>query len=190
MNVKEMVGKNRSYRRFDGSKKISEDQLKEMISLARQTGSGANLQPLRYHLTWTEKECAVVYSTLKWAAYLPKWEGPMESERPSAYITVIRDTEVKDVAAKTDAGIVMQTILLSAVEHGLGGCIFASINRDKLREIIKLDERYEIMFVIALGAPVEEVVIEDVKEDGSIKYYRDDQNVHHVPKRSLEDLII
>ena len=190
MNVKEMVGKNRSYRRFDGSKRISEKQLKEMIDCARQTSSGANFQPLRYHLTGTEDECAAVYSTLKWAAYLPKWDGPVESERPTAYIIVLSDNEVNDVMAKTDAGIAMQTILLSAVEKGLGGCIFASINRDKLREVIGLDERYEIMFVIALGAPVEEVVIEDVKEDGSIKYYRDDQNVHHVPKRRLEDLII
>ena len=84
----------------------------------------------------------------------------------------------------------MQTILLAAVQKGLGGCIFASINRDALREVIGLDARYEIMFVIALGAPVEQVVVEALKDDGNIRYYRDEKDVHHVPKRSLDDVIV
>ncbi|MGC9311149.1 MAG: nitroreductase family protein [Sediminispirochaetaceae bacterium] len=190
MNFPEIVKKNRSYRRFDEKKRIPEDTLKELVDLARLTASGANLQPLRYHLSWTEEECASVYPTLKWAAYLSDWDGPEEGERPTAYITVARDTEVKDVAAKTDAGITMQTMLLAAVQKGLGGCMFASINRDKLREVIGLDKRYEIMFMIALGAPVEEIVIEPLKDKGAIKYYRDENAVHHVPKHGLDDVIV
>jgi len=190
MDFPEIVKKNRSYRRFDEKKKISEDALKELVDLGRLTASGANLQPLRYHLSWTEEECASVYPTLKWAAYLSDWDGPEAGERPTAYITVARDTEVKDVAAKTDAGIAMQTMLLAAVQKGFGGCIFASVNRDKLREVIDLDNRYEIMFVIALGAPVEEVKIEPLKEDGGIRYYRDENAVHHVPKLGLDDVIV
>lgn len=190
MDFSEIVKKNRSYRRFDEKKRIPEDALKELVYLARLTASGANLQPLRYHLSWTEDECASVYPTLKWAAYLSDWDGPEEGERPAAYITVARDTEVKDVAAKTDAGIAMQTMLLAAVQKGFGGCIFASVNRDRLREVISLDKRYEIMFVIALGAPVEEVVIEALKDKGAIKYYRDGNAVHHVPKLGLDDMIV
>jgi len=185
-----MVVRNRSYRRFDESKRITEDQLRDFADLARQTGSGANLQPLRYHLSWTPEECSAVYPTLKWAAYLPEWDGPEPGERPTAYITVVRDTEVKDVATKTDAGIAMQTILLAAVEKGFGGCIFASVNRDKLRATIALDTRYEILFVLALGAPVEQVEIDEVDAEGSIKYFRDKQMVHHVPKRKLKDVIV
>ncbi|MDY7027251.1 MAG: nitroreductase family protein [Spirochaetota bacterium] len=190
MDFPEIVRKNRSYRRFDEKKRISDATLKELVDLARLTSSGANLQPLRYHLSWTEEECASVYPTLKWAAYLRDWDGPEEGERPTAYITVARDTEVKDVAAKTDAGIAMQTILLAATHKGIGGCIFASVNHNRLREVIGLDNRYEIMFVIALGVPVEEVVLEPLKDKGAIKYYRDENMVHYVPKLELDDVIV
>ena len=84
----------------------------------------------------------------------------------------------------------MQSILLGAVENGLGGCIIANINRKKLAEALNLDEKYEIALVLALGYPKEEVVIETINEYGDIKYWRDENKVHHVPKRTLDKLIL
>ncbi len=190
MSIIDLVEKNRSYRRFDEHVRISENDLKELVEAARFTPSGANLQPLRYHLTADKAEADPLFPLLKWAAYLKDWDGPAEGERPVAYITVLRDTEVKDVAAKTDAGIAMQTILLAAVEKGFGGCIFASINRPEWAKQIELDSRYEIMNVIALGVPVEKVVLEKAADKEDIKYYRDESQVHHVPKRTLDDLLL
>lgn len=190
MEFKETVKRNRAYRRFDAKTRISESTLRELADLARQTASGANLQPLRYHLTWTPEECSAVYPTLKWAGYLKDWDGPDPEERPAAYITLLKKSDAKEVTLKTDAGIAMQTILLGAVEKGLGGCIFASIERDKLREAVGIGEGYEVLFVIALGKPVEEVRIEPVGKDGDIKYYRDENGIHHVPKLELNDIIV
>lgn len=190
MKFLDLVTRNRSYRRFDEKVRIPESELQEMIEAARRAASGANLQPLRYHLTADKAEADRLYPLLKWAGYLSDWDGPAEGERPTAYITVVRDTEVKDVASKTDAGIAMQTILLRAVEGGYGGCIFASINRPEWAKVIGLDGRYEIMNVIALGVPVEQVVLEEAEDQSDIKYYRDEKQVHHVPKRKIDDLLI
>ena len=34
------------------------------------------------------------------------------------------------------------------------------------------------------------VVIDPVGPEGDIRYYRDGDGVHHVPKRSLDDLVL
>jgi len=84
----------------------------------------------------------------------------------------------------------MQNILLGAVEKGLGGCIVGSVQRKKLNEILNVPAPYEIQFVLALGEPVEAVVIEEIGPGGDVKYWRDAQAVHHVPKRRLGDVIL
>jgi len=187
--IRELVEKNRTYRRFDESESISEDQLREWVDLARITSSGANLQPLKYHLSWQQEKNELIFPHLRWAGYLKDWEGPVSGERPTAYIVVLGDTAISK-NYWWDHGLASQSILLAAVEEGYGGCMFGSIDRDGLREALNLDPRFEILLVIALGKPVEEVVLEPVKPDGDMKYYRDEQQVHHVPKRSLEEVIV
>jgi nitroreductase len=187
--LKELVKKNRSYRRFDENFKIDLDTLKELVGLARLSASGANLQPLKYVLSCAPQINEKIFSTLAWAAYLKDWAGPEKGQRPSAYIIVLHDKEVSG-GAGVDHGIACQTMLLGAVEKGLGGCMLGSINREELRAILKLQDRYDILLVLALGKPAEEVAIEEIGFDGDIKYYHDKDGVHHVPKRSLEDLII
>jgi nitroreductase len=186
--LKDLVNKNRSYRRFYQDHKIPYDLLKELINLARLSPSGRNLQPLKYFLSADEQTNANIYSTLSWAAYLKDWAGPEEGEKPTAYIVILGDTQLT-TNFMCDHGIVSQSILLGAVEKGLGGCIFASINKAKLKELIKLDDHLEILLVIALGKPKEIVIVEEVKNN-DIKYYRDEKQVHHVPKRSLDELIL
>lgn len=186
---RDLVIANRSYRRFAENQSIDTETLTSLVDLARLTPSAANLQPLKYILSNTPERNEAVFSTLGWAGYLPDWPGPVEGERPSAYIIVLCDTQISKQAG-CDHGIAAQTILLGATELGLGGLMFGSIKRDQLRMQLEIDERYDILLVIALGKPIEEVVLEDVGPDGNIKYYRDDKAVHHVPKRSLEEVII
>jgi nitroreductase len=187
--LKDLLKKNRSYRRFYNDKKITRDQLKELIELARLTPSAANLQPLKYILVSEEEMNKKVYETLNWAGYLTDWNGPIESERPTGYIIMLRDKSITQKQS-VDEGISAQTICLGAVEQGLGCCIIASINRTKLTENLNIDHNFDIALVIALGYPKENVIIEDAKEDGSIKYYRDNKGNHYVPKRSVNELII
>lgn len=189
MNFKDLAKKNRSYRRFDEQFVINRDTLVELIGLTRYAASGRNAQPLKYVLSYDRNLNEQVFSTLSWAGYLTAWPGPEKGERPSAYIIVLLDREISDNYF-CDDGIAMQNILLGAVGKGLGGCIFRTINKPHLKAILNLQDRFEIIDVVALGKPVETVVITNVGEDGDIRYYRDENGVHYVPKRSLDELIV
>jgi nitroreductase len=187
--LRELILKNRSYRRFHQEVAIDTETMRELVDLARLSGSGANLQPLKFMLVSDPKTNAAVFPHLGWAGYLREWPGPVEGERPSAYIVILGDTEVSS-SFGVDWGIAAQSIMLGAAEQGLGGCMIGSISRQDLRDTLAISERFKILLVLALGKPKEEVVIDPVGPDGSIKYWRDDQGVHHVPKRSLDELIL
>ncbi|MFN2241295.1 MAG: nitroreductase family protein [Anaerolineae bacterium] len=187
--LKEWVRKNRSYRRFYQEAAVSLETLCELVDLARLSASGANMQPLKYMLSNETGRNAAIFETLGWAGYLKDWPGPVEGERPSAYIVVLGDTTIRP-SFGVDPGIAAQSILLGATEQGLGGCILASIRRDALREALGIDERYQIELVLALGKPKETVVVDPVGPDGDIKYWRDADGIHHVPKRALDEIIV
>ena len=188
MNIYDLVYKNRSYRRFNQNQQIGTKQLRELINLARLSGSGANRQALKFLLVNDDAACSRVFPATMWAGYLKDWDGPPEGERPSAYIIILGDKNIS-TAFGVDHGIAAQSILLGATELGLGGCMIGSIRRDYLRNELKIPGRFEILLIIALGEPKEQVVIEDVV-DKNIKYWRDKEGIHHVPKRELDDLII
>ena len=180
---------NRSYRRFIESHLISEKILKQFVNLARLSASGANRQPLTFILSFTEERNQKIFPTLSWAGYLKDWKGPVEGEKPSAYIILLGDTTLAS-SFQYDAGIACQSILMGAAERGLGGCIIGSINKDTLRENLGIPDPYVILLVLALGKPGEKVVIDDLEPEGDIKYWRDEKDIHHVPKRGLDELIL
>ncbi len=188
MNLKELVTKTRTYRRFDESHRVEYNSLEQLVDLARLSASGANRQPLKYLLYNTPEDCERVFPNTAWAGYLNDWPGPEPGERPSAYIIILGDTSITE-GFGVDHGIAAQSIMLGANEKELGGCIIASIKRDELRKELGIPLQYEILLVLAIGKPVEKVVIEEIKDD-NVKYWRDSDKTHHVPKRSLEEIII
>lgn len=184
---KEMVRTNRSYRRFYEEERISRSELMDLVDTARLTPSAANRQPLRYRVIEDAATCARVFATLGWAGYLKDWDGPVEGERPAAYIVMLGKAELNSAQ---DEGIAAQTMLLGAVAKGYGGCMLGNVKRDELAKVLELPEGYVIKLVIALGKPREEVVIDQIRADGDIRYYREANQVHHVPKIALDDLLI
>ena len=186
--ISELIRKNRSFRRFHQQVSIPESDLREMVDNARLTPSGRNTQSLRYMLSNTPEKNVRIFPSLAWAGYLAGWGGPQEGERPSAYIVLLNDDTIS-TNYFCDHGIVSLAILLTAVEKGYGGCIIGAVNRETLREALGVPEQYSIVQVIALGKPAETVVIEPMA-GGDVKYWRDEQDIHHVPKRSLEDIIL
>jgi nitroreductase len=187
--ISELVKENRSYRRFYQDHAIAPEILKEFVNLARMTASGANLQPLKYIISCDLQKNAEIFSCLAWAGYLKDWPGPEDGERPSAYIVILGDTDISDNAG-CDHGIAAQTIMLAAREKGLGGCMLGSINRKSLRNNLDIPSRLKILLVLAIGKPKEQVILETIDPNDSIKYWRDDKGIHHVPKRKLEDIIV
>jgi nitroreductase len=146
-------------------------------------------QPLKYVLTCDPEKNAAIFPQLGWAAYLKDWPGPEDGERPAAYIIILGDKNIRD-SFGCDHGIAAQSILLGATEAGLGGCIIATVRKEPLRQALSIPDHYEILLVLALGTPVEIVEIEAARPDGDIMYWRDEQGIHHVPKRSLDEIIL
>ncbi len=185
----ELIRKNRSYRRFYQNIPIKREDLLIFIDNARLSPSARNQQALKYIISNEAEKNAIIFPSLAWAGYLPEWDGPEEGERPSAYIIMLGDTTLSNNYF-WDHGIAVQSILLSAVEKGYGGCIIASVKKEKLKRDLNIPDEFEVIQVIALGKPKESVVLEEMPETGDIKYWRDEHHVHHVPKRSLSSIIL
>lgn len=188
--LKELVYTCRTYRRFYEEVRIPEQELMELVDLARMTAFGGNLQTLRYAVCHRDEDRDKVFPCLAWAAALPEWSGPVPGERPAAYIIILSDIS-KSAKRPVESGIAAQTIMLGAVEKGYGGCMLGSVQRTKLAEVLGIDqERYAIELVLALGKPREEVVIVPVGEEENLNYYRDENQIHYVPKRDLEEVLL
>jgi nitroreductase len=188
MNLKDLIYKNRTYRRFDESYRIDSKTLENFVDLARLSASGANKQPLKYLIYNTPEDCEKVFPSLGWAGYLKEWPGPERGERPAGYIVILGDTSITETFG-VDHGIAAQSIMLGATEAGLGGCMIATIKREEFRSEFNIPDKFEILLILSLGKPVENVLIDDIAND-DVKYWRDGNNNHHVPKRSLKELII
>ena len=186
--IYDLVKKTRSYRRFLQNEPVTKQQLTDLVELARLSASAANLQPLKFLLSLEPEQNAAIFPFLTFAAYLKDWDGPKEGERPAAYITILGDKEIAENFG-VNHGIAAQSIVLGASEIGLGGCIIGTVQRERLRAQLRLPGRYEILLVVALGVANEKVVLEEAR-DGNTRYYRDAEDVHHVPKRPLSELIL
>ena len=189
MDMQTLVRMNRSYRRFDENFMVDMEILKELVALAQYSPTSNNSQPLKFWLSNDPGMNEKIFPHLGWAASLKDWRGPKEGERPSAYIIILGDRDIQ-LNYGVDHGIAAQSMMLGAVEKGLGGCIMASIQRNALQADLGIPDRYQILLILALGKPVETVLTEPTDVSGGVKYYRDEDAVHHVPKRSLEDLIV
>lgn len=189
--LKELLKKDRSYRRFDENHIVDRETLLRIVELTRYCASGRNLQPLKYYIVNDGETSEKIFPLLKWAGYLQDWDGPENGERPSAYLIQCLDTTLtKNYLC--DDGIQLQTLTLGAVAQGLGCCIIKSFDSIKLKEILGMPDHLEPLYVVAIGRPVEKVVIEDMDltDNRDIKYYRTPDGIHHVPKRALDELVL
>jgi nitroreductase len=189
---KDLVKKNRSYRGYDESRKVCREELVDMVDCARLAPSSVNAQPFQYYLANEEEEVNRIQAVTKWARALPEMELPHKGMCPTAFIIVCQDLRIGESVARyqKDVGIVAQTILLSAAEMGLGGCMIGNYNVKEVSEAVHLEEHFSPVLIIAIGKPMEQIVLTEAMPGDNINYYRDEQDVHYVPKRRLEDIIM
>ena len=192
-DVKDLVLKNRSYRGYDKTRKVTGQELQEFVDLARITASSANIQPLKYYVSSKEQEVEDILKLTKWAAALPDLSLPYPEMGPSGFIVICLDTAIgpNETTFLRDIGIAAQTMLLAAAEKELGGCMIGNFDKNGLKKLLQLPEGIEPNLVVAFGRPAEKIVLTDVGEDGNTRYYRDETGtVHFVPKRSLKDVLL
>lgn len=188
MTVYEAITKRRTIRKYKQTK-IQPEILKKIINSARLCASAANMQPLKYIIVSSDNMCKEIFPCLKWAAYFKDGSGkPKEGEEPTAYVIILGDKNIK-TSFDTDAGAAITNMMLTAYEEGLGSCWFASVDRQKVKEILTIDENLDILYVLSLGYPMEESRECEMK-DNDIKYFRNDDGSISVPKRSMDEVLI
>lgn len=186
MNVREAIENRRTIRKFKQTQ-IDEADLHELIDCARLAAYGANLQPLKFKTITEQTE--KIFSHIKWAGYLTDG-APKDGEKPTAYIAVMGDTDIKKNAEfETDAGAAVTTMMLRATELNLGTCWLGAINREKISEILNLPGNLKLLYLLAVGVPAQESRICEMK-DNDVKYFMDENNVLNVPKRALTDIVV
>ncbi len=189
MDFKDLVAMSRTRRKFDEFSPIGLETLIDLVDLVRFMPSGMNKQPLKYIACADKVLCDEVFPLLGWAGYLKDWSGPAKGERPTGYIVIMLDKDISD-SPGCDHGIASQTIMLGAAEKGYGGSIIGTVNRSKLVKVLDIADNLEVLLVLALGSPAEEVVVEPLPLDGKIEYWRGTDGKHHVPKRGLDELLV
>ena len=181
--LRDLIAKNRSYRRFHQDVAVDEDTLRELVDLARLSASAGNRQALKFFLSADPEKNARIFPLIGLAG------SPGEAEAPTAYIVILGDTTISS-SFGCDHGIAAQSILLGAAEKGLGGCMVGMVQRKKLSQVLGIPKHYEILLLLAIGKPKEKAVIEPLGEDGVTSGWWDDAGIRHVPKRSLDELIV
>jgi len=189
MDVHELILRTRSYRRFQQHNRVSLQTLRELVELARIAQSPWNQQALKFILCSDPDVNAEIFAHLQWAARMPEWPGPAEGDRPAAYIVIVADKQLGKLF-NYDHPVAGTAILLGATEQGLGGCLIGAFSRKGVSKVLDLSDRYDPLLVVALGEPNETIVLDPVGADGDTAYWNDASGIHHVPKRSLDDLIL
>ena len=189
---KDIVKASRSYRGYDESYRFSREELEDFVDCARFAPSSVNAQPFRYYLVWEKEEIDRIQPLTGWAKALPQIDLPHPGKCPTAFIIICQDLNLGASIPRyqKDVGIVAQTMILAAAEKGLGGCMIGSFNAGAVKEELKLADNLTPVLVVAFGKPAEKIVLTEINEGESIYYYRDENDVHYVPKRKLSDILI
>ena len=189
---KELVKQSRSYRGYDETRKVTREELEGFVDCARLAPSTANIQPLKYYLACEEEIVTSIQSLTRWAGALPELDLPYKGTYPTAFIVICQDMLIGKSLPQfqKDVGIVAQTMLLAAAEMGLGGCMIGNFSAEKVKETLRLEEHMIPVLVVAIGKGYESIIVTEVEDGESVKYYRDEEGNHYVPKRKLQDVLL
>ena len=190
--IKDLIKKNRSVRGYDASREVTNEELHEMVDCARLSASIVNMQPLKYVTVNTSEGRSKIIGQISFAAKLSERHLPFSGTEPMAYIVICQDKTISksETGYLTDVGIAAQSITLAAAEMGLGACILGYFSPKEMTNALRLTENLRPLLVIALGKSIEDIKIVEIEEGESIDYYRDENGVHYVPKRKLNDVIV
>ncbi len=186
MTVKEAIFKRRTIRKFK-QETVPHNLIEEMIDCGRVAAFGGNMQPLKFSVIDDSAVIEELFPLIKWAAYLPDG-APMEGERPLCYIAVLGDRTIKDGNFETDAGAAVTNMMLFAEDAGLSTCWLGAIQRPKIKELLELDEKFDVLYLLAVGYAAQKSVMCDFS--GDVKYFIDENGTVNVPKRPLEDVMV
>lgn len=185
--LEQLLRKNRSYRGYDNSYVVRPDQLRRIISVATKIPSARNSQLLRFRPV-THEQAAKVLPHIRLGGALRDIKLPFEGTEPRAFVVICAATPTPDHYVYIDLGIAAQSMLLQAVEIGLGGICIGAFDKQAVKESLALP--YEPLLVVAIGKPNEKIELVEIHENDNKNYWRDEKGTHYVPKIALDELII
>lgn len=189
VDFQKLVATARSVRRFAADEPVTDDDLSALINAARLAPCGNNMQLIRYRVVVEEDETKRVFAHTHWAALFKDWDRPAPDEIPRAFIALcLPEAQASTSIRLMDVGIAAQTLCLAAAARKLGACIIKNFDKH-VKEELRLSD-YEPVLLVAFGYPAEQVVIDEAEDSTKTAYYRDDKDVHHVPKLTLEDVLL
>ena len=190
--ITELIYITRTVRRFQEDRPLGQPFLTGLVDLARVGGSARNAQVLKYMIITDPCLRQALFPLLGWAGYLSDWPGPAPGERPAAYVACLLEKSLlkgAETEACCDLGIATQNMLLGAAEQGVFGCRIGAFS-PQVHRLLGLDDRYAVLLVVALGYPAETIILEEMGVDQDVRYWRDGQGGHHVPKRRLDQILV
>ncbi len=187
MDIYETIISRRTIRKFK-QEKIDPEILEKLVNAGRLAPSAANLQPLEYLIADDIDLKEKIFPNLAWAGYIKPEGDPGEGERPAAYIIILTDRKI-NTAPGMDIGASAENMSLTARGEGIGCCWIGAFKKKEINKIIGVPENLSAELILALGYPMEKPILEDMERGSSIKYYKDDSGILHVPKRRLEDIL-
>jgi nitroreductase len=161
--------------------------LEKLVDAARLAPSAGNLQPLEFVVVDDTETRQRIFPCLRWAGYIAPGGNPNPGHEPMAYIISLVNLSVREKGYENDVGAAVENMILAAWEEGLGSCWLISVDRDKVAAILEIPGGYKVDCVLALGYPAEKPVLEELRD--SVKYWKDEKGILHVPKRGLKNII-
>jgi nitroreductase len=187
MSIYELIQNRRTIRRFEQAT-IPYDILEKIVNAGRIAPSGSNLQPCEYIIVDDPQFVAQVYTQTRWAGYLPPEQGPpKEDERPTAFIIIMINRTRRETGGGHDASAAIMNMTYVALEEGIGSCWIASVDRTEVKNILQIPDHYDVDSVLALGYIGENPQMDE--DEGTVKYWRDEKGILHVPKRPLKNIL-
>lgn len=157
MELQKVIETRRSVRKYDASRKVTKEQISEIVQAAIQAPSWKNSQTARYHVVLSDELTETMLNDC-----LPEFNAK-NSEGAALVVTTFvanragfnregqPDNEVGNGWGFYDLGLHNENFVLKAKEIGLDTLIMGIRDEKKIREVLQISEAETIVAVIALG---------------------------------------
>ena len=147
MSLLDVILSRRSIRRYE-NKDISEEVLQQILETGRQAPSAANRQPIHFVVVNDPDTLKILCDTLfsRFVKYAP--------------VAIVGCADIKSLLtgkwAVVDVTIAMQNMVIAAWALGIGSCWIGACNEEKVKELLKIPDKWKFVALLTLGYPAEQ----------------------------------
>jgi len=182
MELLEVIQNRRSIRKFKPDE-VPEEYIHQLIEAGRLAPSGTNLQPARYIVIKSEeartklKDCtplpfvsaapAIIACCVDTNSITSTGERMKELKEAQAFVDTPRnnadenynkgkqsiDTASLKAYLNLNVAIAIDHITLRATDLGLGSCWVMMFDKEKVKALLNLEDRYDVLALLPIGYP-------------------------------------